>query len=163
MPLNATPGAADANSYLTVEEADAYHAARLHNTAWTTAPTPNKEAALQWATRTLDREEWVGLRVSIAQGLRWPRYEVYDQDDMYVDPTAVPKFLKDATAELAFLLIASDRTADAGTEGFSSIAVGPIKLDIDLATKVKTISPEVWEMISFYCESGASTVSLQRG
>jgi hypothetical protein len=163
MTIIATPGAVDANSYLTVAEADAYHAARLHNTAWTTADEATKESALQWATRVLDRESWVGCRTNESQGLRWPRTEVYDQDDYWVPQDQIPKFLKDATAELAFLLLTSDRTADAGTEGLKDIKVGPIEIAIDLSTKVKTMSPEVWDMISFYCESGASSLTLERG
>lgn len=160
MTIIATPGAQDANSYLTVAEADTYHAGRLHNTAWTGADGPTKEAALLWATRLLDREQWTGYRTNELQGLRWPRSQVYDQDDFWIHQDVVPKFLKDATAELAFLLVQADRSADAGTEGFSKIKVGPIELEINSIDRVKTVSPEVYRMISYYLES---STTLSRG
>lgn len=156
----ATPGALDANSYLTLAEANAYHQARLHNDEWQAATEPNKEAALLWATRLLDREMWSGRRTNELQGLRWPRTGIYDQDDFWIGQDVIPQFLKNATAELAFLLLQSDRSAESGTEGFNRIKVGPIELDINNTDRVKTVSPEVYQQISYYVES---STALSRG
>lgn len=62
MALDATVGGANANSYLTVAEADAYFAARLHSDVWDALSEgegegegdSTKEAALIWATRLFD-------------------------------------------------------------------------------------------------------------
>lgn len=156
----ATPGAPDANSYVTLEEANAYHQARLHNDEWQSADDAQKEAAILWATRLLDREMWAGRRTNELQGLRWPRTGIYDQDDYWIKQDVVPTFLKNATAELAFLLLQSDRSAESGTEGFNRIKVGPIELDINNTDRVKTVSPEVYTQIAYYVES---STSLSRG
>jgi hypothetical protein len=160
MPVIATPGAANANSFLTILEADAYHAARLHNDEWSAATELQKEAALLWATRILDRHSWVGRRTNELQRLRWPRTGVYDQDDFWVHQDVVPSFLKDATAELALLLLRKDRTAEAETTGLSKIVVGPIELEMDPADTLKDVSPEVWRMIQAYLDN---QFSLSRG
>ena len=161
MSLDASVGGSASNSYLTVAEADAYHTKRLFNSAWTSiSDVPTKEAALEWATRVLDRQNWNGYRMAITQALRWPRAYVYDLDGIMIPSNIIPQFLKDATAELAFLLVQQDRTGDAGTEGFSSITVGPIKLDINSYDRITTLGPEVRKMIAGYCDMG---VTLQRG
>jgi len=60
--LNATPGAADANSYATVADADAYHEGHLYASAWTSASNTTKEQALVMATRWLDAQvRWAGV------------------------------------------------------------------------------------------------------
>src|SRR5438128_1270421 len=102
MPVDATPGGPASNSFATVAEADAYHVARLHNPEWAAASNGDKEAALEWATRVLDRLPWQGSRAGITQLLRWPRYAVYDLDGFYVSSLTIPAFLRDATAELAY-------------------------------------------------------------
>ena len=157
----ATPGASDANSYLTVAEANAYHASRLFNDVWLNADDATKETALIWATRVLDREEWKGYRTEEIQALRWPRTSVYDRDGYYIADNVVPKFLKDATAELAFLLATADRSAETGTEGFKKIKVGPIEIELDSTDRVETISKEVYQMIHGYTMRGS--VKLVRG
>ena len=43
-------GLADANSYASLEEADAYHEASLYATAWTAATEDNRNKALAMAT-----------------------------------------------------------------------------------------------------------------
>ena len=145
MALIVTPGAVDANSYLTVEEADAFHQYRLFNNEWSSANEENKEKALAWATRILDaRVLFVGYRYDFnrapagvsntRQALEWPRFDAYDRDGLYIPTNVIPVEVKNATAELGWLLLRRDRTAsrsDAPTAGFKSIALGPIRLGID--------------------------------
>lgn len=153
MALDATPGGAAANSYVTVAEADAYMAARLHKAAWETANSATKEAALQWATRELDRLAWRGRAVTEIQALRWPRSYIYDLDGYRLLDGAIPRFLKDATAELAFSLIASDRTADAQGKGLASVTVGPIEIEFDKQDTAGVIPRAVTRMIMPYIEA----------
>lgn len=161
MSLDATVGGVSANSYITRAAADAYHAARLQNAAWTAALDASKDAALQWATRILDRQPWCGSnKANLTQALRWPRYGVYDLDAMYVASDIIPAFLVEATAELAFLLVQADRTADAGTEGFSKIKVGEIELEINSLDRRKALTPAIAEIIGPYVERG---MRMERG
>lgn len=160
MPITATPGSPNSDSFVTLAEAESYQANRLHNAAWASASDPDKEAALKWATRLLDNQKWVGRRVDEEQALRWPRYDVYDQDDFYVDSASIPQFLKNATSELAYLLVIADRTAESGTDGFKKIKVGSIELEIDSIDRIRPISSAVWNMIAPYVSSG---FTLERG
>lgn len=158
MPLDTTPKGPAANSYASLVEADAYHASRAHNAEWTAATVAEKEVALQWAARLLDQERWLGHRSDELQRLRWPRAYVIDPDGYVIDPDIVPRFLKEAQAELALLLLRADRTAESGTEGFSRIKVGSLELDVDSADRVslRAIGPSVFAMIRHYISGGGS-------
>ena len=52
--IKATAGAADANSYVTLAEAEAYFAERLHADAWGSAKDVDKEKALLTACRHIE-------------------------------------------------------------------------------------------------------------
>lgn len=113
MALDATPGAATADSYCTLAEANDYHASRLFVTSWTLATEPVKEAALQEACRLLDSSfDWTGGAASAAQALCWPRVGMASITKFPILNTVVPLALKNAQAEFARQLIDGDRTAD---------------------------------------------------
>ena len=147
----ATPGAADANSYLTLEEANTYFDERLPlPTPWENAEYP--EAALIMATRVLNmmlqpmkqffpakngvgayyitRRQWTGLPATAIQRLAWPRIGMYDMNGNAIAENVVPQALKDATAELAGQLIMSDSTLDndVSVQGITSIKAGSVSL-----------------------------------
>ncbi len=135
----ATPGAANANSYVSKAEASAvggYWETRLFKTNWTSATDADKKVALVWATRLLDDwVDWVGSKVDDRdeQALRWPRYGATDVDGDSFESDEIPPFLKDATAELAGHLLGldSDPTAPPDTQGFSKLKVGSLELEVD--------------------------------
>lgn len=144
----ATPGAADANSYITSVEADSYHEARLHSDSWTGASATNKDAAIVWATRLLDiHMDWEGTKSDILQALRFPRLGTRDRDGELYDSTIIPQPLKDATAELARLLILADRGIETGTEGLESLKAGSVGLAFDKSDRIGTIPDEVYQMV----------------
>lgn len=132
--LVATAGAANANAYCTVGEADAVidnlplAAVRL---VWTAATTDDKTRALLYATVLIDRAfTFVGSRVSLTQALEWPRYvygDFYGWTDgggsfsFYIDPATIPDRLKQATAEYARQLLVTERTADPSTAAATGI------------------------------------------
>lgn len=136
----ATPGASDANSYVTVVEATAYLDARFNVGAWTAASADDKERALISATRLLTPLPFLGSRTTAAQSLAWPRTAAPDPDApigfsglrdagyLYYAQTVVPVRLKDATCELA-LEVLNAGTADLGT------------LDADANLTSKTVGP----------------------
>jgi len=169
MALIATPGASDANTYSTFDEAETYMETRLHVDNWTDANDDDREAGLLMATALLDRLcNWDGLKAADTQALRWPRTFVYDPDDDSVDSTVIPQFLKDATAEFALHLLGDDLTITIprDLEGFKQIKVGSLNLvlDTDRGTPKKAIMPDsVWIIVRSYCKRmGRGTKLLVR-
>lgn len=114
MALVTTPGAADANSYCSLSDANSYNATRLGGASWAAATEPNREAALMLATRLLDAmpQAWTGAAVDAVQALRWPRIGMLSRNGFAIATDAIPAELRDATAEFARRLIAADSTGN---------------------------------------------------
>jgi hypothetical protein len=154
MTIDATVGGENSNSFTTKDEANGYHLTRLHNDEWVDADISDQEKALQWATRLLDNLMWLGRQWSDTQALRWPRIEVPDREGSYWDYNEVPTWLKNATAELAWLLIISDSTRESGTKGFHMIKVGPVTMQIAANDRSQSIYDAVMEMVRPFIEQG---------
>jgi DnaT-like ssDNA binding protein len=156
-----TPGAIDANTYSTLDEANAYFEARLHKTNWHNSPDRN--AALAWATQLLDAYfEWDGNKAASTQALEWPRLSVSDESGYLVSSTAIPAFLKRATAEFAMWLSASDRTADPSSKGVKSIKVDTIEIELDKIDRAPVIPALVSQIVSPYgSKKSTSSITLQ--
>jgi hypothetical protein len=136
-------GLAGANSFATVAEADTYHEGHLYASGWTGATTEQKEAALVMATRLLDRKtKWPGTRNSSTQALAWPRSDG-ECDGFDIPSNLVPQPVKDATAELARLLIGEDLTAEVAQNELESIGLGKGALEIKFNGKPKKQIPSI--------------------
>jgi hypothetical protein len=130
MAIDATPGGASADSFISLADADAYHSTdQIHtNVAWSALSTASKEAALKMATRIIDTMSFLGQRVSISQALSWPRqFALFD--GIYLDATTVPDRVQWATAELANWLAVEDRAAPSAGNKLSRVAVGSIEVE----------------------------------
>jgi hypothetical protein len=111
-------GVSNANSYLSVADADTYHSIHSASTAWNGAENAAKEAALRLATQYLDVKydtRYRGIKTNVQQALCWPRLIggyltniYYGRDDYYYAPNVIPQRLKDACAELALKVIQGD-------------------------------------------------------
>jgi hypothetical protein len=124
MAIDATPGGESSNSYVTLQEAEAYFADRLRVDAWSGASSADKEKALLTACRHV---EACRIRVhrrphgypgeppdamgrpydplapsNPNQALSFPRQRDKDSDGNY----AIPKRVKDAQREEALALLA---------------------------------------------------------
>jgi len=74
-------GKADANSYASVADADAFHEGHLYATAWMAATAEKKAAGLVMATRLIDSEyQFNGTRALAGQALQWPRSDCREPD-----------------------------------------------------------------------------------
>ena len=137
---------ANANSYATAADGDAYHDGHLYASAWTAATTGNKEKALVMATRLIDGLfQFNGFKRMSTQALQWPRRECRDPDiedgvvpglllvrGPFLDETKVPVMVMNAACELARALVIEDRTDDPDGEGLSSMSVvGSLRLDFN--------------------------------
>lgn len=148
MPLIATAGAADADSYATLAEAATYFTDR-GITAWTGTDTV-KEQALRRAATYLDnqyRGKWKGYRTDEAQALAWPRtgsgdnravrngmltaLGIVDLDGFEIPTDTVPRQVKHAQFEAALLVIAGvtlePRLERGGEIKSISKTVGPLQ------------------------------------
>lgn len=107
----ATPGAADANSYLTLEEADEIATLRGLGpaaTGWLDGTDADKEKALIRATSEIDAELGsVGIRYAADQALLLPRYT----DKVDGDPVIISS-VRLATYEQAVYLLANAEVMD---------------------------------------------------
>lgn len=137
-------GKADANTYASVAEADAYFGARPRSSAWAAIAEDAKARLLIHATRILDiAVKWAGERFSETQALEFPRYPEELED------LELPTRIKEATCELALALNARDLTGESNLGGLSEIEVGPIKLrSNNPAGRQDTIPPFVRDMIA---------------
>src|SRR6476661_6925445 len=131
-------GKADANSYASAADGDAYYDGHLYATAWAAASSGNKEKALVFATRLIDAEyQFNGYRAHNGQALQWPRERCPDPDKGFVtisvlvpflgnflDANVVPKGVKDAACEMARELLIVDRTAAPPGEGIAMVHTG---------------------------------------
>lgn len=105
MAIEATVGGESSNSYVTLAEAEAYFAERLHSDAWAGASESDKEKALLTACRRLERlRYWDGNQPALTdprQALTFPRTRDVDADGSYI----IPQPVKDAQCEEALALL----------------------------------------------------------
>lgn len=117
------------DTYVTLEEANTYFSSRLDAAAWDEATDPLKEQALVTATRSLEKEKWVGVIADFNQSLAWPRVgEFFDPRAGATRPLeGVPARVKEAQLELAYHLLQNDGVLDE-SGSVDEVQVGPIKL-----------------------------------
>jgi hypothetical protein len=166
-----TPGAANANSYASVVEGDAYHESMpaAHITPWTDADPAAKGAALVMATRVLDGQtRWAGEAANSGQALLWPRIGLLDHLRLNsLGSGVVPQQIKNATIELARHLLVSNRTLDSDVEaqGIKAFSAGPVSFTFRDSVRVAAIVPAVYALIPSHwilSTGQGSTISLER-
>jgi hypothetical protein len=157
-------GKADAESYISVADASAYHEAR-GNTAWAgLASDTEREQMLRRATDFMTatyRERWAGYRVSTTQALDWPRYEVPIKDvtvggqfPAYYASDEVPVAVQRACAELALRAIDGDLAPDLDAPVIRE-KVGPIETEYAVGARQSTVFRAIEGMLApFFATSG---------
>lgn len=172
--LVATSGSATANSFATIAECDTFCDARLNASAWTDETDDDQKArALIGATAELSaRDWWDGKRATSTQALAWPRYFAKNPDDtwgLYFDSSIVPQRVKNATMELAFLLLESGTTDLSVLDPTIAViekTVGPLTTRYaEPYARAKGMSrfPSVMRYLGPLVSSGGYTMPLVRG
>ena len=180
--VTATAGASDANSYLTVSDADGLANLYLGTLNWSGATSDNKGRALIMATRYLDELSWIGERSSTTQALCWPRDGATCGDFDFAS-TVIPQPIKQATFDLAnYLLGDSDALSTAGAGGtelipgipnanLRSASVDVISVEFNTTPQAEAknclnVLPHLKHVLGCLCLSSASssygTVRVQR-
>jgi hypothetical protein len=137
-------GKSDAESYVSVADADAYHVARSQ-TGWA-GTNAAKEALLRRATELLDASyAWRGTIATEAQGLRFPREGILDRDKREIAANEVPTAIVRACCELALLLLGGQGVG--GGFGSTATATGTVRrvragsVEVEYADAGRVASP----------------------
>ncbi len=126
MVVETGAGLANANSFASLVEAEAYFDGHPSYTTWQAVEPTAKEAALMTATRYLCRAvRWLGSISVSTQALAWPRAYVYDREGRAISSTTVPQQVKDAVCELA-LAMRTKLDPGSGLRLVTSETVGPV-------------------------------------
>ena len=146
--IDATVGGASANSYITLSDANAIVEGLILDddvTAWDGSSTDNKNRALYTAAIRVDRERFLGARVTDTQALQWPRTGVRKPDTYintyatgfpfrittdYFTDTEIPEQVKKAQVILAVYLNNNrDGLGLSGLEDFKKVKLGSLDLE----------------------------------
>lgn len=126
-------GKVDAESYVSVEDANAYHTAR-NNAGWTGTDAV-KEAALRKAASYFDGaygSRLPGVKKTAAQALLLPRAYGYDREGYLLDDDEVWSVVKAANAELALRALTAELAPDLARGGaVRRQKVGTIEREFD--------------------------------
>jgi len=180
----ATAGAANANSYLTLTDAQALVDGLLEDddvVAWASATTDQKNRALYTATQRIDRERFLGARATDTQALQWPRTGVRRPDTYintyatgfpfrittdYFTDTEIPDQIKKALVVLSVYLQNNKASLNlTGLEDYKRVGVGGIAVETSTsagATGADKIPPMVERYFTGLRISGPGNVAIKR-
>ena len=113
--INATVKGENANSYVTLTEANSYFETVPDSTTWDNKTVDQKNRSLIAATRWIDSFVYYGDRCDDGQALKFPRNN-YQVDGVELACSKIPNNIKYAQYELARAL-ANDTDAITGTSG----------------------------------------------
>ncbi len=147
--IHHTVGAANANSYISLTEANELIEGLVKDddvTAWEAGSTSDdyRNRALYTACQRIDRERFLGARVTDTQSLQWPRTGVRKPDTYintyatgfpfritadYFTDTEIPEQIKKAQAVLAaYLNNNKDALNLTGLESYQTVGVGSVSV-----------------------------------
>ena len=174
--IDTTIGGANANSYVAiggVGGADAYFDDRPSATAWTGATTDDKTRALLEATRRLQRQNWLGGKVTAIQALAWPRVGVQKVDQVGAGYTfgwgygysygygylnevyrtdEIPLPVKHAEMELALFLLINGAPPVPNTRRITSFSADGLSVNYEYIGIATALPDEVNGLISALIE-----------
>ena len=149
-------GLSNANSYISIEEADTFHSINIYGSAWSGYDDARKVSALITATRYIDATfRYKGRRLQTSQLLAFPRvFSLADLDTVDIPreqlDRLVPKGVKDATAILASQTILQNIETRVNTSGggggsgeVRSISAGSVSIGLSGQTQARQLQPEL--------------------
>ena len=168
--IDATIKGANANSYVTLAEADAYFETVPSSTQWDNKSDDKKNRALISATRWIDTFVYYGDRCDDDQALKFPRTN-YQVDGVELACTLIPQNIKYAQFELANAL-ANDTdaiTGSTGTDGnFEEVKLGDIQVKYNTESQgtgsinnIMDVYPWLQSYLGAYVLGGAGSFQLR--
>jgi len=181
--LDATVGGANANTYIGLSDANSFIEGLVLSddaAAWDGSSNDNKNRALFTAAQRIDREKFLGARVSDTQALEWPRSGVRKPDtytnlyglsfpnrlvaDYYLD-TEIPDRVKHAQVILAvYLNNNKDGIGLSGLEDFTAMSIGNINVTPNFygRTGIDRIPPIVDHYLNGLRIGGSANLTIKR-
>tara|TARA_Y100000361_G_scaffold123666_1_gene116375 strand:+ start:466 stop:1026 length:561 start_codon:yes stop_codon:yes gene_type:complete len=181
--IDATAGGANANSYLTLSDAQTIVDGMVEDadvTAWASATTDQKNRALYTATQRLDRERFIGARATDTQGLQWPRTGVRKPDtyvntyatgfpfrisEDYFTDTEIPDQIKRAQVVLAvYLNNNKEGLGLSGLEDYKNVQIGSLNVTPDKngAVGADRVPPLLERYLTGLRISGPGNIAIKR-
>ena len=181
--IDATAGGADANSYLTLSDAQAIIDGMVEDAdvaAWASATDDQKNRALYTATQRLDRERFLGARATDTQALQWPRTGVRKPDtyvntfstgfpfrisEDYFTDTEIPDQVKRAQVVLAvYLNNNKDGIGLSGLEDYKNVQIGSLNVTPDKtgAVGADRVPPLLERYLTGLRISGPGNIAIKR-
>ena len=156
--IDATIKGANANSFVTLDEANNYFATVPDSSTWDDKTVDQKKRALISATRWIDSFVYYGDRCDDGQALKFPRNN-YQVDGVELSCSTIPLNIKYAQYELARAL-ANDTDVITGTTGKEG-NISEAKLG-DLEVKFNTASQGTGSVnnISFFSSCTSNDISI---
>ncbi len=152
-----TPSSADANSYVSLADAETIMESVYYKDNWEAATDGNKNIVLVQSTRMIDEQmNFYGSRTfPETQALEFPRYTCPKRTGTngyisYWDENEIPEWLELATTVYANSLLGENRGADSDTKGFKYLKVDVLAMEVDKLDRQATMSDEVWDIVKFY-------------
>jgi hypothetical protein len=180
----ATPGAANANSYVTLAEATAIVDGFVQDADvqhWGSGNTDSRNRALFTATQRLDRERFLGARATDTQALQWPRTGVRKPDTYintyavgfpfrittdYFTDTEIPTQIQYAQVVLAvFLHNNTDALGLSGLEDYKNVKIGSLDVTPNVgfgAVGADKVPPLMERYLTGLRISGPGNFSIRR-
>ena len=135
--INATIKDANANSYVTLAEANTYFETEPDSSTWTNKTDDQKNRSLISATRWIDSFVYYGDRCDDGQALKFPRNN-YQLDGVELACSTIPVNIKYAQYELARALANDSEamTGNVGTEGnIEEVKLGDIQVKYNIQSQ----------------------------
>ena len=168
--IDATIKGANANSYVTLAEANTYFETVPNSTHWDNKTDDKKNRALIAATRWIDSFVYYGDRCDDGQALKFPRNN-YQVDGVELACSKIPQNIKYAQYELARAL-ANDTDAITGTTGkdgnIAEAKLGDLQVKFNTASQgtgsvnnILDVYPWLQSYLGAYMLGGAGTFQLR--
>ena len=183
LTLHTTIGSNIANSYFTLSEAQDIVDGLIEDddvVAWASSTTDQKNRALFTATVRLDRERFLGARVTNTQNLQWPRQGVRKPDTYintysigfpfristdYFAETEIPEQVKKAQVILAvYLNNNKDGLGLSGLEDYKKVKLGNLDVEPNFygAVGADRVPPLFERYFTGLRISGPSNIAIKR-
>ena len=147
------------DTYVSVSDANTYFKLAIHSSSWDSASNSTREKALATATRSLDRQLWLGSKYEEAptQMLEFPRSGLTDKNGDPVDETTVPQEVIDATCEYGLALIEDDSIQNQANTGsnIKRLKAGSAEIEYIRGTNGKRFSTIISELIGLWLSASS--------
>lgn len=144
-------GLINADSYVSLADANTYTGATFFSGKWSTQTDTDKEKLLRTATAYLDSfYDYKGVKVFPSASLRWPRSQVLDRDGNEVSSLSVPVAVKNAVIEMAIYLVENNLLQESESKGIQSVKVDAVEIAFERSEKNWKIPNTVSHLLRGY-------------